>query len=451
MNKCPKCGNERYFKSHTYVDKRGFEKQYVKCSDNNCRKGFCLQHEELGYSDNIPEGFIIEGNNATLVSPTGTTPPDIGKILSIFKVDENVWKVQDYKVNTWQVAMKGTKTTSEGMEPIPKVVNLYKLEAKLVRLKPVVQEWPVIKAAQVNVKPIKTTPPKRDTKIALVIPDIQAGFKKDIESYSNKLEPLHDRFAMDIVWQIAEFLQPETVVLLGDNLDLPSWSTHFMIKPEFIQTTQPTIDELASWYGALRGIVPNANIEYIEGNHEKRLLDNIIKNTMESYALKRANMPDEDPIISVPFLLGLDKMGITYHGDYPRGEYWINDDLVCHHGNKVGAKSGQTVTKVLDEARHSSIFGHIHRVELACKTVRSRRKNHTYLAASFGTLCRLDASIVPTNARQVNWQQGCGVVEYTDDWFNIHPVVITNNKAIYNGRLFESRSLEEIGKIINLK
>ena len=94
---------------------------------------------------------------------------------------------------------------------------------------------------------------------------------------------------------------------------------------------------------------------YIEGNHEKRMIVSIIKNTMQAYGIKPANQPKSAPVLSIPFLLGLDKLDVQYIGNYPAGEFYINNNLVCIHGHKVGAKSGQSVTKLLEDARISTI------------------------------------------------------------------------------------------------
>tara|TARA_R100000655_G_scaffold108754_1_gene161381 strand:- start:724 stop:1116 length:393 start_codon:yes stop_codon:yes gene_type:complete len=129
-------------------------------------------------------------------------------------------------------------------------------------------------------------------------------------------------------------------------------------------------------------------------------------------------------------------MGVQYMDNYPRGEYWINDNLLCEHGYKVGAKSGQSVMKYLEDARCSVIFGHTHRMESANKTVYSRHKTVVYGAYNMGTLARTDGS-VPSNARRENWQQGFGVVTYDDVHFHVNQINIFDGVAMFNNKVYK--------------
>jgi predicted phosphodiesterase len=246
---------------------------------------------------------------------------------------------------------------------------------------------------------------------------------------------LHDTEAIELLDKVIESIKPDKVVLLGDMLDLPDWSTHYLVKPEFTYTTQASIDWLSSWIHNIRPYCKD--MIYIEGNHEKRMIDSIIKNTIQAYGIRPANEPEAPPLVSIPYLLGLHKMGVEYVGEYPKGEYYINNNLVCIHGNKVGAKSGQSVTKLLENARISIITGHTHRLEMAHKTIWTRGEPRFYQAATLGTLSRIDG-IVPSGGARHNWQQGFGVVEYNDEIFNIETVGIYSGKCIYRGKLYEA-------------
>jgi len=144
---------------------------------------------------------------------------------------------------------------------------------------------------------------------------------------------------------------------------------------------------------------------------------------MSAFGIRKANAPETWPVLSVPYLLRLDELGVEYIGGYPAGIYWLNDRLACIHGSKVRS-SGSTAALVVDDERVSTIFGHVHRIELAYKTRRVRAGARTSLAASPGTLARIDGAVPSTKGstdplgRPVpaveNWQQGVGVVTYED-------------------------------------
>jgi len=117
------------------------------------------------------------------------------------------------------------------------------------------------------------------------------------------------------------------------------------------------------------------------------------------------------------------------------------NSLVCIHGNKVGAKSGQSVMKLLDSPRISIIQGHIHRLEMAHKTVWTQGKPKIYQAVSMGTLARIDG-IVPGGGTRYNWQQGFGVIEYDDERFHIDTVGIYDGHCIYKGKHYIGKNEE---------
>ena len=89
--------------------------------------------------------------------------------------------------------------------------------------------------------------------------------------------------------------------------------------------------------------------------------------------------------------------------------------------------------KLLDSPRISIIQGHIHRLEMAHKTVWTHGKPKIYQAVSMGTLARIDG-IVPGGGTRYNWQQGFGVVEYDEERFRIDTVGIYDGHSIYNGK-----------------
>jgi len=229
-------------------------------------------------------------------------------------------------------------------------------------------------------------------------------------------------------------LNPDEVVLIGDNLDLPEFSTKFVVKPEFVRCTQPAIDYLSALIEEMCGLTNKVTM--LEGNHDKRLVDYIIKNAAASYGIKRANMPEEAPVFSVSYLLGLAQMGVEYIGNYPKGSYWLNKKLCCTHGHKVGAAPGSSASKMLDGINYSVIFGHTHRVESAHTNIFTGGETETIGAYNVGCLARLDG-VVPSNARNENWQNGACIVEYNDDCHQVYLPLIQNGVLRYHGQEYK--------------
>ena len=360
----------------------------------------------------------------------GEGPPTLDELLDKFSVKKDDWEVTNFKINQWDVA---AKSEVDG-KIVWNVHTNYQAKATLLRKIPIKCSFPIIHGAVV--KPInfdKVKFKKRELHKCIVIPDLQAGYSRDMQT--SEMTPLHDLKALSIVTRIIKQVKPDKIVLLGDMLDLPDWSTHYLVRPEFTFTTQASLDFVSSWIAGVRPYCKE--MVYIEGNHEKRMIDSIVKNTIQAYGIRPANEPDVPPVVSIPYLLGLHKMGVDYVGDYPKGEYYINNNLVCIHGNKVGAKSGQTSTKLLENARISVISGHTHRLEMAHKTIWSRGTPKIYQAVSLGTLAMIDGTVPSSSARH-NWQQGFGVVEYDDEKFNIEVVGIYEGLCIYRGKEYNA-------------
>ena len=418
---CPKCGSD-------YVKKNGKRGEVQRYKCNNCKKQFS-NTDDFFSDSNISTSSMVEELNYVYITDNVSDgkAPTLQTLLEKFNVSEEEWKVTNFKVNQWDVSAKE--------EVDGKIVwnthTNYQARASLVRKRPVKCDFPSVQGATVGDVKLNVKTPKRNLNVDIVLPDAQVGFKRDI--HSGELTPLHDLKAIAIATEIIKEIKPNRIIMLGDMLDLPDWSTHYVRSPEFYFTTQPSLDWLASWIKELRPYCKE--MVYIEGNHEKRMIDSIVQNTIQAYGIKPANEPDVPPIVSVPYMLGLHKIGVEYIGNYPHGEFYINDNLVCIHGNKVGPKSGQSVMKMLDSPRISVIQGHVHRLEMGHKTVWSHGQPKIYQAVSLGTLARIDG-VVPGGGTRYNWQQGFGIVEYDNDRFQIDSVGIYDGKAIFKGKFY---------------
>jgi len=376
------------------------------------------------------------------------------------KIDLKIWKVDRWVCNKWEVGRKGTSENIVYNNGIKNgtsidrgnvvVEPLFQIKAWLCKIVPDEQLFPVIQPIKLDVKfpKIKIGNDKK-LKRCLVIPDSQNGYNRDV--VTGKLEPFHDRKCWDLVLQLSKKYQPDKIVFLGDMIDLNEWSDHFIKKPEFYFTTQPAIMELTWWFSQMRMANKNAEIVYLEGNHELRLKRAIYTNMVASYNIRPVGA--ERPALSIPNLLSLDSMNISYIEDYPAAEYWINDNLCTRHGELARGGSGKTIDAILKECRSSEIIGHIHRQEMASKTAHSRNKIVTYTVCCPGTISRIDG-VVPSKKGRENWQQGCSMVDYEDGngYFSITPIPIYNGVCIYNGVYFKAEDrVKEISKDINLK
>lgn len=281
-------------------------------------------------------------------------------------------------------------------------------------------EWPVVQPGPQYKLPAPPKPKKESVKgwdQAVIWPDMQIGY---YYGKKGELVPTHDEKAIDLALVITKSVNPQKVVLVGDNLDLPEMG-RYRLSPAFFRTTQASIDYATELMFRIREAAPEAEILWLAGNHEERLVNYIMDNAVAAFGLRQGSRPDSFPVLSVPHLCRLDEMGVTYLEGYPANDYWINERLRVIHGDKVKS-SGSTAHKYLDTLKTSVIYGHIHRREWAERSFVKWDGPKTIMAASPGTLARVDGAVPSTkggvdlHGRPLtvveDWQQGIAVVTY---------------------------------------
>lgn len=356
---------------------------------------------------------------------------------SMIKANADPREIEQMTYRKWQMGMKNADQEFESHD----------LEGVTLKLDPTWKtgpKWPVVQQADpIKIVSLKRAPNKNDFKTAVILPDTQIGFLRD--SQSEEMIPFHDELAMQCSLRLIEKLNPDLIVNLGDFLDFPQFG-RFIQQPGFALTTKPALNRAHKFLNEQKANAPNAKIVLIEGNHDMRLQTSIITNAQAAHGIQRANMPDEWPVMSIPFLLRLDELNVEYVGGYPAGEYYINDRLKCVHGHKVRSATS-TARAVIDDERVSTIFGHVHRIEVQYKTTHVRSGPRISLAMTPGCLCRIDGAVPSVKSgvdpfgrpltSYENWQNGCAIVHYQDGDkpFSVTPVFINEGQAVLNGEV----------------
>ena len=309
-------------------------------------------------------------------------------------------------------------------------------------------EWDTVEKA----KPVVIKPPRAakipDTahKVYVILPDPQIGYRN---LDNGVFDPFHDEAAMSVALQITDHLyktdRVDAVVNLGDFLDLPSQGKYEQ-EPAFAGTTQRALNRGHLFLQEQRAAAgEQAEIVLIEGNHDRRMEKFILANSAAAWGLKKANM-DMLPVMSLPYLLRLDEIGVEYIDAYPAGAYWINRNLRAIHGYKVRS-GGSTAAAYTNDTPHiSTVFGHIHRQEVQSKTVFDRDGSIRSRAISPGCLCRVDGAVPSVNGSTKldgspakfweNWQQGIAVITTEGDEFYTELVQIDSGTAWFRGKKF---------------
>jgi len=301
-----------------------------------------------------------------------------------------------------------------------------------------VRAGPTVKLPPAKIKPRRDT----DWKTAVVLPDCQIGYFREAD---DTLESTHDEQAIEVALALVKDASPDVIVLVGDNLDFPEFSTKYLTTAPFQRTTQASIDRATLLCAQMRAAAPEAKIVWIAGNHEERLPRMIAANAAAAFGLRRGMIPESFPVLSVPFLCRFDEYGIQYLPGYPASMYWINDKLKVIHGDKVNS-SGVTASKYLGREKVSVLYGHIHRREWAEITRQDWDGPRTILAASPGCLAKISGEVPSVKGgtdldgrpvrRYEDWQQGIAIVEYLegDNPFHLELVPIREGEARWRGK-----------------
>lgn len=288
-------------------------------------------------------------------------------------------------------------------------------------------------------------------KKCVVLPDMQIGFYHD---HDGSLVPTHDPVAISLAVSVIEHSQPDLVVMVGDNLDLPEMGK-YRLSPWFVRTVQPSIDYATELMYQIRQVCPaHARIVWLAGNHEERLPNYLMDNASAAYGLRRGKNPSvladerEHPVLSVPHMCRLDLSRVEYLPGYPANEFYINSNLRVIHGDRVKSR-GSTAHVYLGQEKTSVIYGHIHRREYASRSFSTWNGAKEIMAATPGCLARVDGAVPSTKGGldlygrplQVveDWQQGIAIVDYEDEgdhWFNYESIPFVNGRCKAEGEFF---------------
>lgn len=373
----------------------------------------------LDVQDTLDGGRVVTHTSESINHPI----VNIDDLIRVSETNLQEQEVVSHRINSWS-------TVTKSNDGEPKVTRLWQVSAtfrpRLVPLVPL--DWE---------PPRRFTPPTKSQSAcrqAVILPDMQIGFRWNGLGDGNPwVEPFHDRRAIDIGLQILASVQPEHVILLGDNLDFQPLSLRWPAPPEASQTTAIAITEWRWLLCRIREICPSSEIVYMFGNHEARFEKYLNERAGE---LKAVTTAEGQPLLSLRHILGLDSLDIESR-EYPH-PYWLWGRVEIEHGRAVRRGGGATAASVSAAHEHSVIYGHIHRQEVAHRTVSTPTGKRELVVGSPGCLCRIDGSV--PGADRPDWQQGVGILSLVDGMDeHLDLIRIQNGRAVCGGHLLEGR------------
>ena len=308
--------------------------------------------------------------------------------------------------------------------------------------------WPIVdQPAPVKIARVKPPKNKAQTGLetVLFVPDLQAGF---FILESGEQVPMHDPRCLDLFIQVAAKTRPDRVVYLGDNLDLAEWSLKFARAPTMAGSLSKTLEVLYRFHAMMRAVTgDDCRHDYLEGNHEKRLPLFVAANAEAAFGVKRPG--DDWPVLSVPYLLRLEELDVTWHGGYPQGTVWLRDDIRAVHGKRLSAERASK-----DPIIVSQFQGHTHRLGVKSRTHTGHRGApiHT-LHVECGTGARIDGAVPSFGSatddkgapvignESEDWQQGCVLATFDPESIgvpSVELVPIVDGSCLLRGELLKA-------------
>lgn len=273
--------------------------------------------------------------------------------------------------------------------------------------------------------------------------------------------PYHDPEAVDILCRVGEDLREATtqlsLVLMGDFVDFSQIGRYPTQVMEDLRRSHEQAQSLLSDID-LR-IRPNGRKIWLDGNHEERLLRQMISTPQMAQIL---NLPTVANAVAIPTLMKLAERCFEYVGPWGYGTWLPTDDVnsdryrsvYVEHGNMTSQKAGYSVHRHGARNMVSTVIGHCHRLGIVWHTVPSvNGQVQDFLFAECGTMSLLGVpgkgdnlynSVPHRNPQIMNTQQGFLVLTLDEygDWY-AEAVKITRGQAFFRGRTYglETRQL----------
>lgn len=280
----------------------------------------------------------------------------------------------------------------------------------------------------------------------LVVPDTQVHYRMvSTGTRSWDLDPFHDLNAMATTVLLARDERPDAICMVGDGMDNPQFG-RFVQESAAAEGFNAGLEDMHAFLVALRAATNR--LDYIEGNHDLRMSTWALTNARQAYGIKRAMDPHGSwPVMTVPYLLGLDEIDVNYVPGYPANYVDYGPRLRAVHGAKV-KESGIHA----DEGKaRCVVHGHTHRVHYQHFRHQGYDGPIESWVASPGALCRTDGEVPgvasgsdPRTRRSVdkaqNWHQGLAMVTYSPDDPSVMPrwehIPIVDGTAYYRDKSY---------------
>lgn len=225
-------------------------------------------------------------------------------------------------------------------------------------------------------------------------------------------------------------LDPQEIILLGDHVDCGGHLAQHHVMGYVAETSYSYEDDLTAAHALLDSIrksAPSAKIEYIEGNHERRVetwcVTQTLRHKKDAEGLRKLYAPE--------FRLELEERGIPY---FRQGEFYDGLPIPgvirrgkCYffHGISTGRNA---VARTVDQLAANCVFGHTHRAQSELT-----RKIGSGVIGSWNPGCLCELQPLWMHTAPTSWTHGYAVQLVTQDGDFLHlNIPIIGGKSFFS-------------------
>lgn len=202
-------------------------------------------------------------------------------------------------------------------------------------------------------------------------------------------------------------IQPDSIIMLGDHLDCGGFLAEHQTwgyVAEMAYTFEDDVNATNQFLDGIQAAAAGARIEYLEGNHERRIQKQLVTQTLRGGQRDASFL---EALFSVSVVLHLDKRGIAF---FKQGVFYDDckvpatierDNCYFTHGQFTGEHAAAAH---LRKYAANVWFGHTHRSESKIKRTVSSGPIGAWNA---GCLCRIQPYWMHQNL--TDWSHGYGL------------------------------------------
>ena len=231
--------------------------------------------------------------------------------------------------------------------------------------------------------------------------------------------PEHSKSSMDLVKKFIKDIQPDEIIYQGDNMDMgviSHWNKDKKRVVELKRLKQDYDNFIKDILDPIEKLAPKAKFIWFTGNHEFWAEQYLDKN------------PELEGIIEPEICLSLKERGYKI---IPLNHIYKLGKLSIIHGYYTNQYHA---AKTLSAFEVSVCYAHTHAPQMHSKTKPMDTKN---FHIAYGMPCLCDLAPEYGKSRPNSWVHGFGVIYILPDGnFNLYPIIIVNNKFIFNNKVY---------------